>query len=96
MYIALIFFVSSGGVDSNRTKALRVLAADQILVDPSLINYLVDQTPAEYSKWVRQTDMWGGDIELSIFSKHFAMEIVTINVKTGQLHRWGDEVAYSP
>jgi len=37
---------------------------------------------------------WGGAIELSILSKHFSTQIVSIDVGSGMLNKFGEDEGY--
>lgn len=47
-----------------------------------------------YIKKILTPNAWGGAIELSIFSKHFRVEIDSIDVATGVVHRFGEDEGY--
>ncbi len=70
---------------------LRSLVAQQIQAEPELYTHAVlDQKPDEYCKWIQTEDAWGGGIELSILSKHFDLEICSIDVQTLRVDRFNE------
>jgi len=48
---------------------------------------VLEMTPSEYKSKIMKDDSWGGEIELFILSKHYKMEIVALNAKTGKCTR---------
>lgn len=43
---------------------------------------VLDQAPDDYCRWIQTEDAWGGAIELDILSRHFDIEIRSIDVQT--------------
>jgi hypothetical protein len=61
---------------------LRSLVASAIQGDPETYTKVVlEQDPDDYCRWIQTTDAWGGAIEMGILSKHFDIEICSIDVK---------------
>lgn len=46
---------------------------------------------ASYCTMISQPTVWGGAIELSIFSRYFDVEIVSIDVETGKTYNFGED-----
>jgi ubiquitin thioesterase OTU1 len=51
---------------------------------------ILDQKPDDYCVWIQTEDAWGGGIELSILSKHFDVEICSIDVQTLRVDRFNE------
>lgn len=78
-----------GAVDSM--TELRSLIAQTIQSQPEAYSAAVlDQSPDEYCKWIQSEYSWGGGIELSILSKHFDIEICSIDVKGLRVDRFNE------
>lgn len=61
---------------------LRSLVAQAIQAEPDVYTKVVlDQDPDQYCRWIQTDDAWGGAIEMGILSKHFDIEICSIDVK---------------
>ena len=61
---------------------LRSLVASAIQAEPDLYTKVVlEQNPDDYCRWIQTADAWGGAIEMGILSKHFDIEICSIDVK---------------
>lgn len=62
---------------------LRSLVASQIQEEPDVYTKVVldNRTPDDYCRWIQTEDAWGGAIELAILSKHFKIEVCSIDVQ---------------
>ena len=71
---------------------LRSVVAQAIQSDPLTYSKVVldDQEPDDYCRWIQTEDAWGGAIELLIFSKHFDIEICSIDVQTLRIDRFNE------
>ncbi|PYH75984.1 OTU-like cysteine protease [Aspergillus uvarum CBS 121591] len=70
-----------GGVDVM--TELRSVVAQTIQANPDLYTEAVlEKKPDDYCQWIQNEGSWGGGIELSILSKHFDIEICSIDVQT--------------
>ncbi|KAI1943389.1 ubiquitin-specific protease otu1 [Ophidiomyces ophidiicola] len=70
---------------------LRSVVAQTIQDQPETYSPAVLERPRdEYCRWIQTADAWGGGIELSILSKHFDVEICSIDVQTLRVDRFND------
>eukprot|EP00051_Salpingoeca_urceolata_P025191 m.448516 g.448516 ORF g.448516 m.448516 type:complete len:366 (-) comp20315_c14_seq41:4755-5852(-) len=76
---------------------LRELIASAVLADQETYNAAVlgDREPSAYADWITDHEHWGGSVELAVLSKHYETEIVAIDIKTGNLLRFGEGQGYS-
>jgi ubiquitin thioesterase OTU1 len=64
---------------------LRSIIAQNIQSDREKYSAAVlDKNPDDYCRWIQTEDAWGGAIELDILSRHFDIEICSIDVQTGR------------
>ncbi|ORZ18821.1 hypothetical protein BCR42DRAFT_449960 [Absidia repens] len=76
---------------STMVHALRQVVAQAIQDDPeTYLDVLLGQPRSKYIEWIKKDTSWGGAIELSIFSKHYNVEIVSVDVQTGRMDRFGE------
>ncbi|KAJ3218583.1 Cell morphogenesis protein PAG1 [Dinochytrium kinnereticum] len=77
--------------DADAAGSLRKIIADAVLKDPITYNEVILGKPeADYAKWIKSPQSWGGAIELSIFSSHFNTEICSVDVSTLRVDRFGE------
>ncbi|KAI1207758.1 OTU-domain-containing protein [Annulohypoxylon truncatum] len=70
--------------------ALRRIVVDHIRANPEKYNAVIlGKSPEAYCNNMLRPDVWGGDIELSIMSEVFQLEISVVDVKTGNVYRIG-------
>src|SRR4051812_26435776 len=68
--------------DDLTMHELRSLVAQAIQDEPEVYTQVVlDQDPDKYCRWIQTDDAWGGAIEMGILSKHFDIELCSIDVK---------------
>lgn len=78
------------GVMDNMTE-LRSLIAQTIQAQPRKYTAAVlDKQPDDYCRWIQTEDAWGGAIEHDIFSRHFEIEICSIDVQTLRIDRFNE------
>ena len=78
------------GAMDNMTE-LRSIIAQNIQADKDTYSAAVlDQQPDDYCRWIQTEDAWGGAIELDILSKHFNIEISSIDVQTLRTDRFNE------
>ncbi|ORX92344.1 ubiquitin thioesterase OTU1-like protein [Basidiobolus meristosporus CBS 931.73] len=72
-------------------RQLRELISDTILTKPEeYSDAILGQSRESYCDWILRDSSWGGAIELSIFSKHYQVEICSIDIKSLRLDRFGE------
>ena len=70
---------------------LRSIIAQAIQADPETFSDVVlERAPDDYCRWIQTPDAWGGQIELEILSKHFDVEICSIDVQTLRVDRYNE------
>ncbi|KAK4697117.1 ubiquitin thioesterase OTU1, partial [Lecanoromycetidae sp. Uapishka_2] len=62
---------------------LRSIIAQNIQANKEVYSAVVlEKTPDDYCRWIQTNDSWGGAIELDVLSRHFDVEICSIDVQT--------------
>ncbi|ORY89221.1 hypothetical protein BCR43DRAFT_567260 [Syncephalastrum racemosum] len=77
--------------DDNSCLFRSIVVASAIQNDP--IEYpdvTLGQKREKYVEWIKKDASWGGAIEIAILSKHFGVEIDSIDVQTGRVDRFGE------
>jgi len=79
------------GTELDSMHELRSIIAQVIQADPDTYSEVVlEQTPDDYCRWIQTDEAWGGAIELTILSKHFNVEICSVDVQTLRVDRFND------
>ena len=77
--------------DLDNMTELRSIIAQNIQTAPDVYSEVVlDQPIDQYCGWIQTADAWGGAIELGILSKHFDLEICSIDVQTLRVDRFNE------
>lgn len=75
--------------DDQSVIELRSLVASSIQADPTTFTKVIlEQNPDDYCRWIQTPDAWGGAIELMILSKHFDVEVCSIDVQSLRIDRF--------
>ncbi|KAL5354090.1 ubiquitin-specific protease otu1 [Pseudogymnoascus australis] len=71
---------------------LRSLVASQIQEEPDVYTKVVldNREPDDYCRWIQTEEAWGGAIELAILSKHFNVEVCSIDVQSLRIDRFNE------
>ncbi|KAI4143339.1 MAG: hypothetical protein L6R39_004603 [Caloplaca ligustica] len=80
------------GIMDNMTE-LRSVIASHIQSNKSSPDYsevVLEKPPDDYCRWIQTEDAWGGAIELNVLSRHFGIEICSIDVQTGRIDRFNE------
>ncbi|UJR33302.1 hypothetical protein I4U23_020752 [Adineta vaga] len=84
LFTSVDFVLHNGKLDLSSNKNLRNLVATKIESDQvTYSEAILGQTNADYSKWIRRDDSWGGGIELAILTQEYEIEICVINTESG-------------
>lgn len=78
-----------GGMDTM--TELRSIIAQTIQAQPEEYpDVVLERKADDYCRWIQSEDAWGGAIELNILSKHFGVEICSIDVQTLRVDRFNE------
>ncbi|MCJ1246564.1 ubiquitin-specific protease otu1 [Trapelia coarctata] len=78
------------GAMDNMTE-LRSIIAQHIQTHAEVYPKVVlEKDPDDYCRWIQTEDAWGGAIELDILSRHFDIEICSIDVQTLRVDRFNE------
>lgn len=97
LFRSIQFCVSNGkDCTASEIQRLRGVIASYVSSKPDVYcEAYLGKPNKEYCEWIRQDDKWGGAIEISILSQHFAIEIVVVDTKSCQLMKFGEDMNYS-
>jgi hypothetical protein len=88
-----IGYLMLGGEAAFKTfdpLSYRRIVADAVLGDPESYGAeMLEKEPAEYAQWIMKPDKWGGEIELFVLAKHLGVEIVAVDIRTGNCLTYG-------
>ncbi|KAG9234245.1 putative ubiquitin thioesterase otu1 [Amylocarpus encephaloides] len=77
--------------DDQSMPELRALVASAIQAEPEVYTKVVlEQKPDDYCRWIQTADAWGGAIEMGILSKHFEVEICSIDVQSLRIDKFNE------
>ncbi|KAL9102279.1 MAG: hypothetical protein Q9163_002548 [Psora crenata] len=75
----------------DNVRELRSIVAQSIQAEPDKYSEVVlEQKPDDYCIWIQTDDAWGGAIELDVLSRHFDIEICSIDVQTLRIDRFNE------
>lgn len=75
---------------------LRQIVANVIVSDPKTYNAeFLDKDPKDYVAWIMKSEHWGGEIEISILSSFFEIEIAVIDIRSTIILPYGQGKGYS-
>jgi ubiquitin thioesterase OTU1 len=84
------------GPQSNYSQNMRQLIADYIVDHSEMYNeWVLGQPVDQYIQWIQQNTSWGGEIELSILSAYYQIQIVAFDIKTTKAYRYGVDQSYT-
>lgn len=66
-----------------------VVASKYIYEHPEYDEAILGKPREEYIAWLMESNTWGGAIELAIFSEYFQTEIVSIDITSLRMDRFG-------
>lgn len=77
--------------DIDAMTEMRAIVAQTIQEQQDVYSAAVlERRPDDYCRWIQTEDAWGGGIELGILSKHFDIEICSIDVQTLRADRFNE------
>lgn len=78
------------GVMDNMTELRSIIAQNIQAQREKYPAVVLDKQPDDYCRWIQSEDAWGGAIELDILSRHFGIEICSIDVQTLRVDRFNE------
>ncbi|KAF0714076.1 Aste57867_4056 [Aphanomyces stellatus] len=94
LFNAIGFCLGKG--DKNNGETLRHIVKDAILSNPSVYNAtFLGRSVDEYCTWILQPNSWGGEIELSILSAHFKVEMLVFDVVSMSRLCYGEDQGFT-
>jgi ubiquitin thioesterase OTU1 len=80
----------------NNGPTMRQLIKDTILANPQVYSEVFLGRPVyEYCAWIQDDKSWGGEIELSILSTYFKVEMVVFNVTCMSRLCYGEDQGFT-
>ncbi|CAK4250819.1 unnamed protein product [Aphanomyces euteiches] len=85
-----------GKGDKSNGPTLRNIVKDTILSTPSVYNEtFLGRSVDEYCAWILNDRSWGGEIELSILSAHFKVEMLVFDVVSMTRLCYGEDQGFT-
>jgi len=80
----------------DKVSYLRNLIAKEIMSDPNSYNEgILGKKPADYQKWIKDNNSWGGSVELIIFAKHYKTEIMAYDITQKRGNCFAEDKGYT-
>ena len=96
LFTAFNLAMNSGQLDLASARPTRELIARIVAGDPVKYNdAFLGKTNAEYCSWIRDSESWGGAIEVSILSTHYKLEIDVVDTQAVRINRFGEDQHYA-
>lgn len=78
--------------DVDAVTELRSIIAQTIQANPDKYTKAIldNKSPNVYCRWIQTEDAWGGQIELDILSRHFDVEICSVDVQSLRVDRYNE------
>lgn len=81
---------------SGNGPLMRTLIKNTILADPAQYSEVFLGRPVyEYCAWIQDDKSWGGEIELSILSAHYKVEMVVFDVTSMSRLCYGEDQGFT-
>ncbi|OQR90753.1 ubiquitin thioesterase OTU1-like protein [Achlya hypogyna] len=94
LFNAIGFCLGKGATNNGQT--MRKVVVDAILRSPDQYNTIFLGRPVdEYCAWILDDKSWGGEIELSILSAHFRIEMLVFDVISMSRLCYGEDQGFT-
>ena len=88
--------MNGGQLDVDCADSMRELVSGIVCSDPDTYSEVVlGKTNESYCIWILDSSSWGGAIEISILTKHYAVEIAVVDTQSVRIDRFGEDQGYS-
>lgn len=95
LFTAFNLAMKGGRLDLASAKPTRELIATIVASDPVKYNEaFLGKSNAEYCLWIRDSESWGGAIEVSMLSMHYRVEIDVVDTQAVRINRFGEDQHY--
>lgn len=85
-----LFHALSELLSARSSSELRKMVADKILENPRDFAPYIEKDPFEYSTWILQPDIWGGEPEIAVISEIYKTKVCVIH-RDIKLYHFGGE-----
>ncbi|KAL5252507.1 hypothetical protein ACHWQZ_G015327 [Mnemiopsis leidyi] len=93
---ASLGFLFQGDTGQSIATALRCVVGDIVLSCPEEFpDVLLGKKREEYVKWIQNSQIWGGGIELAALARHFATEIHVVDTQSLRIDKFGQDLGCS-
>ncbi|ODM87382.1 Ubiquitin thioesterase OTU1 [Orchesella cincta] len=92
LFTSVAFCLSGGQRLQGDSSSLREMIANTVAADPEKFNEAFLARPnADYVKWIKEPESWGGGIELAILSEFYGMQISVVNTQSVHISNFGED-----
>jgi len=97
LFSSIGFCLSNGGRERGASsREMRKLVAQAVRSQPDEYSEAVLGRPnADYCRWIRAEDSWGGAIELAVLSAYYGLEIDVVDTQHGLIQKFGEDRCYA-
>lgn len=85
-----LFHALSELLNAKSSGELRKMVADKILENPKDFAPYIEKEPFEYSTWILQPNIWGGEPEIAVISEIYKTKVCVIH-RDIKLYHFGGE-----
>ncbi|KAL8732175.1 MAG: hypothetical protein Q9166_002922 [cf. Caloplaca sp. 2 TL-2023] len=78
------------GIMDNMTELRSIIASYIQEHKEEYSEVVLEKPPDDYCRWIQTEDAWGGAIELNVLSRHFDIEICSVDVQTLRVDRFNE------
>ncbi|GME88396.1 unnamed protein product [[Candida] boidinii] len=90
--IGYSYFGAFSILEASSQMQLRSIVSDEIMSKPIEYNEaILGKPPKEYCDWIKDSDHWGGAIELQILSKYLNICIWTVDIETKNIYKFNED-----
>jgi ubiquitin thioesterase OTU1 len=95
LFTSIYYVIEDGKLDLDCQKFMRDLIAQTVKADQNTFNEgVLGKENKAYCDWIKNQTTWGGQIEVSILSKYYKIEICVVDIQTCRIDRFGEDCNY--
>lgn len=95
LFRSIAILMEGGETDVNRIRELRELIASVVCSRPAeYTEAVLGKSNPEYCLWIRNSETWGGAIEIAILAEFYEVEIKVVDTQSLRVDKFGENRNY--
>ena len=80
LFLSVDLIMNGGQLRSESGRLMRTIIVEEVWNNQQKYDGILRSSSKDYCHWIMKESSWGGSVELEIFSKYYAVEIISLHI----------------